>query len=60
VAALREFLMLRKPRSGFLEARTAPVRPCVSRFTGSKAGAQGHDTDLRRWVPAFVGTTMHK
>ncbi len=30
--ALRQFLTLRKPRSGCLEGRTAPVQPLVNSF----------------------------
>jgi hypothetical protein len=33
---LRKVLILRKPRSGCLEERTAPIQPLVNFFTASK------------------------
>src|SRR6266446_2264129 len=36
--ALTEFLILRKPRSGCLEERTALIQPIVNSFTRSYAG----------------------
>ena len=34
--ALRKFLILRKPRSGCLEGRTALIQPIDNSFTGSQ------------------------
>jgi len=34
--ALREFLILRKPRSGCLEGRSALIQPIDNSFTGSQ------------------------
>jgi hypothetical protein len=36
--ALTEYLILRKPRSGCLEERTALIQPIVNSFTRPKAG----------------------
>jgi hypothetical protein len=36
--ALTEFLILRKPRSGGLEERTALIQPIVDFFTAALAG----------------------
>ena len=36
--ALLEFLILRKPRSGCLEGRTALIQPIVNFITPSQAG----------------------
>ena len=37
--ALREFLILRKPRSGCLEGRSALIQPIDNSFTGSQGEA---------------------
>jgi hypothetical protein len=39
--ALTEFFILRKPRSGCLEERTAPIQPMPYFFTRSSAGHDG-------------------
>ena len=39
--ALRKSLILKRPRSGRLEGRTALVQPNFNSFIGSKAGIQG-------------------
>ena len=39
--ALRKFLILRKPRSGCLEERTALIQPIINSFTRSFAGVTG-------------------
>gem|GEM_PF-5315295 len=36
--ALRNVLILRRPRSGCLEGRTALIQPIVNSFTASNAG----------------------
>ncbi len=42
------FLILRKPRSGCLEGRTALIQPIVNCFTGSFAGmTMGSSNSLR-------------
>jgi hypothetical protein len=40
MTALRTHLILRKPQSGCLEGRTAPIQPVYNFFTRSKAGIQ--------------------
>jgi len=40
--ALRKFLILRKPRSGCLEERTAVIQPTVNSFTASFRGGDGN------------------
>jgi hypothetical protein len=50
--ALKEFLILRKPRSGCLEERTALIEPIDNSFTASK----GRDL-FPGWAPAFARVT---
>jgi hypothetical protein len=50
--ALKEFLILRKPRSGCLEERTALIQPIDNSFTASK----GRDL-FPGWAPAFARVT---
>jgi len=52
--ALLEFLILRKPRSGCLEGRTALIQPIVNFITASFRGGDGRRDD----VICLVGTTL--
>jgi hypothetical protein len=40
--ALRNFLILRRPRSGRLEGRTTPIQAFADFLTAAKAGAQSN------------------
>ena len=66
--ALRKILMLRRPRSGRLEARTMSIQRHGDFFTASQAGihgaaawgstAKGHiHRATQAWTPAFAGVT---
>ena len=56
--ALRKLLILRSPRSGRLEGRTAPVQPIVDYFTCSKAGTHLSTAGASApWFPACAGMT---
>ena len=64
---LLEFLILRKPRSGCLEGRTALIQLIVNFLTPANAGVQSlrwleqgaTAPVLDPWIPAFAGMTVN-